>query len=109
MKAEGFWTLGVTAFFDVRVTHVNFRTDKGKQAATIFREQENEKRRKYNQRVMDVEMETFTPLLINTNEGMGADSQNFLRALGEKISRKRNESYTPTLFHGYVYNFRLPS
>ncbi|CAH3185720.1 unnamed protein product, partial [Porites lobata] len=50
MKAGGFWTTGVRAFFDVR----------GKYTATIFKEQENEKKRKYNQRVMDVAMGTFT-------------------------------------------------
>ena len=56
MNAGGFWTPGVTAFFDVRVTHVNSRSNQGKYTAMIFKEQENEKR-KYNQRVMDVEME----------------------------------------------------
>ena len=54
MKAAGFWTPGVTAFFDVRVTHVNSRSNQGKYTGTIFKEQENEKKRKYNQRVMDV-------------------------------------------------------
>ncbi|CAH3044398.1 unnamed protein product [Porites lobata] len=54
MKGRGFWTPGVTAFFDVRVTHVNSRSNQGKYTATIFREQENEKKRKYNQRVMDL-------------------------------------------------------
>ena len=93
MKAGGFWTPGVTAFFDVRVTHVNSRSNQGKSTATIFREQENEKKRKYNQRVMDVEMGTFTSLVVGTNGGMGADCQNFLRTLPEKISRKNNESY----------------
>ena len=29
MKAGGFWTPGVTAFFDVRVTHVNSRSNQG--------------------------------------------------------------------------------
>ena len=57
MKAGGFWTPGVTAFFDVRVTHVNSRSNQGKHTATIFKEQENEKKRKYNQRVMNVEMQ----------------------------------------------------
>ena len=57
MKAGGFWTPGVTAFFDVRVTHVNSWSNQGKYTATIFKEQENEKKRKYSQRVMDVEME----------------------------------------------------
>ena len=36
MKAGGFWTPGVTAFFDVRVTHVNSRSNQGKSTATIF-------------------------------------------------------------------------
>ena len=56
MKAGGFWTPGVTAFFDLRVTHVNSWSNQGEYTAMIFKEQENEKR-KYNQRVMDVEME----------------------------------------------------
>ena len=93
MKAGGFWKPGVTAFFDVRVTHVNSRSSQGKQTATIFKEQENEERRKYNQRVMDVEMGTFTPLVFGTNGGMGLDCQNFLRTLANKLSSKNNEPY----------------
>ncbi|CAH3198934.1 unnamed protein product, partial [Porites evermanni] len=94
MKAGGFWTPGVPAFFDVRVTHVNSRSNQGKYTATIFKEQENEKKRKYNQRVMDVEMGTFTPLVFGTNGGMGLDCQNFLRTLANKLSTKNNEPYT---------------
>ena len=77
MKAGGFWTPGITAFFNVRVTHINSHSSQGKSTATIFREQENEKNRKYNQRVMDVEMGTFTTLVFGTNEGIGANFQNF--------------------------------
>lgn len=91
-KAGDFWTPGVTAFFDVRVTHVNSRSNQGKSTATIFKEQENENKRKYNQRVMDVEMGTFTPLVLGTNEGMGLDCQNFLRTLANRLSNK-NEPY----------------
>ena len=93
MKAGGFWTPGVTAFFDVRVTHVNSRSNQGKHTATIFKEQENEKKRKYNQRVMDVEMGTFTSLVFGTNGGMGLDCQNFLRTLANKLSSKNKEPY----------------
>ena len=93
MKAGGVWTPGVTAFFDVPVTHVNSRSNQSKSTATIFREQGNEKKRKYNQGVMDVEMGTFTPLVLGTNGGMGADCHNFLRTLVEKISRRNNDSY----------------
>ena len=93
MKAGGFWTPGVTAFFDVRVTHINSRSNQGKHTATIFKEQENEKKRKYNQRVMDVEMGTFTPLEFGTNGGMGLSELVFLRTLANKLSSKNNEPY----------------
>ena len=62
MEVGGFWSRGVTAFFDVRVTHVNFKCNQGKATSTIFKEQEEEKKRKYQQRVLDVEMGSFTPL-----------------------------------------------
>ena len=91
MKAVGFWTPGVTAFFDVHVTHVNSQSNQGKHTFTIFKEQENEKKRKYNQRVMDVEMGTFTPVVFGTNRGMGLDCQNFLRTLANNLSSKNKE------------------
>ena len=48
MKAGGFWSRGVTAFFDVRVTHVNSKCNQGKATSSIFKEQEEEeKKRKY--------------------------------------------------------------
>ena len=55
---------------DVRVTNVNSRSNHGKYRKTMFKEQENENR-KYNQRVMDVEMGTFKPLVFGTNGGHG--------------------------------------
>ena len=70
MKAGGIWTTGVTAFFEVRVTHVTSRSNQGEHTATIFKNQENGKKSKYNQRVTDVEMRTFTPLVFGTNGGM---------------------------------------
>ena len=104
-KAGSFWTPGVTAFFDVRVTHVNSLSNQGEHTARIFKEQENEKKRKYNQRVMDVEMGTFTPWVSGTDECMGLDCHNFLKTLANKLSSK----YTPlaTLFPGYEYNSHL--
>ena len=103
MKAGGFWTPGVTAFFDVRVTHVNSRSNQGKHTATIFKEQENEKKRKYNKRVMDVEMGTFKPLVFGTNGGIGLDCQNFLRT--SQISfRLRTMNPTPALFRSFEYS-----
>ena len=96
-KAGGFWSHGVTAIFDVRVTHVNSKCNQGKETSTIFKEQEEEKKRKYQQRVLDVEMGSFTPLVFGTNGGMGADCNCFLKRLAEKLSEKNEESYHITI------------
>ena len=88
MKAGGFWTPGVTAFFDVRVTHVTSLSNQGEHTATIFKQQENEKKRKYNQRVTDVEMATFTPLVFGTD-----GAWYFFRTLESKLLNKNNEPY----------------
>ena len=96
-KAGGFWSRGVTAFFDVRVTHVNSKCNQGKETSTIFKEQEEEKKRKYQQKVLDVEMGTFTSLVFGTNSGMGADCNRFLKHLAEKLSETNEEPYHITI------------
>ena len=57
-----------------------------KTTSTISKAQEEEKKRKYQQRVLDVEMGSFTPLVFRTNGGMGADCIYFLKRLPEKLS-----------------------
>ena len=82
IKAGEFWARGVTSFFDVRVTHVNSQCYQNKATSDIFKEQENEKKRKYQQRILDVEMGTFTPLVFGTNGGVGIECEKFLKNLG---------------------------
>ena len=45
------------------------KCNQGKATSTIFMEQEEEKKRKYQQRVLDVEMRSFTPLVFGTTVG----------------------------------------
>ena len=69
VKAGGFWSRGETAFFDVRVTHVNSKTNQGKSTVAIFKEQESEKKRKYQQRVLEVEMGSLPHLFLEPTPG----------------------------------------
>ena len=64
IKASGFWQHGQTAFFDVRVTHVNSMTNTNHNTKTVFREHEQAKKREYMQRVLEIEHGTFTPLIM---------------------------------------------
>ena len=97
IKAGSFWSKGVNAFFDVRVTHVNSQSNQGLSTDKIFENQENEKKRHYNQRILDVEHGTFTPLVFGTNGGIGAEGTLFLKKLAEKLSFKTDESYASAM------------
>ena len=44
IKARGFWRRGQTAFFDIRVTHVNSRTNKDLETNIVFRTHEQAKK-----------------------------------------------------------------
>ena len=97
IKVGGFWSRGVNAFFDVRVTHVNSRSNQNKSTKKIFESHEKEKKRQYNQRVIDVEQGTFTPLVFGTNGGFGEESGRFISKLAEKLSYKMDESYASVI------------
>ena len=71
IKAGDFWTRGVTAFFDVRVTHVNSQCNQSKGTPEIFKKQENEKKRKYQQRILDVEIGTSPIQCLGQMEAWG--------------------------------------
>ena len=95
LKAGGFWSRG--EFFDVRITHINSKCNQGKATSTIFKEQEEEKKRNYQQRVLHFEMGSFTPLVFGANDGMRADCSCFLKRLDEKLSEKNEEPYHITI------------
>ena len=94
LKAGSFWSPGVTAFFDVRVTHVNSTTNKNKSTEQIFQAHENEKKRQYLKRVLNIEHGHFTPLIFGTNGGMGTDCSLFVKTLAEKLAVLKNERYS---------------
>jgi predicted secreted protein len=97
IKAKSFWQRGQTAFFDIRVTHVNSQSQKHQTTAKIFRNHEMSKKREYMQRILDVENGSFTPLVFGTNGGLGEECERFLSTLATKIAEKEDESYAQTI------------
>ena len=62
IHARGFWENQRSAFFDVRVCHPNADSYRDLELQQIYRNHENEKKRLYARRVLDIEQRTFTPL-----------------------------------------------
>ena len=67
IKAGGFWAR--------RVTQVNSKCYQNKPTSEVFKDQEDQKKQKYQRRVLDVEEGSFTPLVFGTNGGMGNQCQ----------------------------------
>ena len=59
-----------------------------KRSEKIFTKHEREKKRQYNNRIMNVEHGTFTPLVFSVNEGMAKEFLKFHKFLAEKIANK---------------------
>ncbi len=85
IKAKGFWRGGQTAFFDVRVTHVNSASNQILERKEVFKRHENEKKRSYLSRVLEIEHGSITPLVMGTNGGMGSECERFVKCLAAKL------------------------
>ena len=51
------------------------------------------KKRAYNDRVLQIERGSFTPLVFCTNGGKGRECRKFFQRLGQNIAEKRGISY----------------
>ena len=97
VHARGFWDWQGSAFFDVRVFHPNAESYKDLTIQQIYRKHEDEKKRLYANRVLEVERGTFTPLVFTTTGGMADECKRFHSRLAELISIKKGEGYSKTI------------
>ena len=93
IHARSFWERHRSAFFDVRVCHPNAVSYKDLERQQIYRIHENEKKRLYSRRVLDIEHGTFTPLVFTTTGGMGKECLMYHSRLAQLIAIKKGEQY----------------
>ena len=60
----------------------------GQKLETVFKKNETEKKTKYNQRVIDIEHGSFTPVVTSAYGGFGRESGKFITELINKLSLK---------------------
>ena len=63
----------------------------------IYKKHENEKKRQYAERVMEIEQGTFTPLVFTTTGGMADECVKYHSRLAELIANKKGESYSSAI------------
>ena len=95
--ARGFWQAGQIALFDVRVFNPIAKRFANQNLQKAYETNEKEKKRAYNERVIEIEHGSFTPLVFAATGGMGRECQKFFSRLAEIISEKRQTKSGETM------------
>ena len=99
VSAVGIWSPMERTFLDVRVVHPNAPSHQGKSIEQLYAENEMEKKCEYNQRIMQVERATFTPLVFSTSGGMARECTKFHKKIAELVAIKTKEDYSKVMNH----------
>ena len=91
------FTLVASVFFDVRVFHPNAESYKDLTIRQLYHKHEDERKRLYANRVLEVEQGTFTPLVFPTTVGMAVECKRFHSKLAELIAIKKGKEYSTTM------------
>ena len=99
VSAVGLWSAMERTFLDVRIFHPNSPSYVGTPVQQLYLQHEREKKRCYNDRILQVEKGSFSPLIFTTSGGMGPESTRYHKRLAELISVKRKEEYSHVVSH----------
>ena len=86
--ARSFWVSGQRAFFDIRIFDPNAQRYSKQTLKQCYSMNENEKKRHYNTRIMEVDQGSFTPLVFTVAGGIGGEGRAFYSRLATLLSLK---------------------
>ena len=84
ISVRRFWTKYQMVFFDVRVFDPNAMRYQGKSLQQCYMTNEVEKKRKYDQRILQVKNESFTQLVFPINGRMGKEANKCYSRIAKK-------------------------
>ena len=84
-------------YLDVRVFNPHAPTNRNTSISNCYRKHEAEKKRVYEQRILEVEHSTFTPLVFSATGGMAKQCTTFYKRLASLLADKWGHPYSSTL------------
>ena len=97
VSAVGIWSSMERTFLDIRVMHPNSPSYMDTTPDQLYSQHEREKKRMYNDRILQVEKGSFSPLIFTTTGGMGPECTKYHKRVAELLSNKRGESYADVM------------
>ena len=88
IRVQGFWTRQQKAFFDIRVTYPKADLLTRSQTYAQLERNGHEKKRQYNQHIVNVHRGVLTPLVFSTFGMVGRECSTFLKTLVGALLRK---------------------
>ena len=84
-------------FLDVQVFNPNTKRYANIELSKAYEINEKEKKKTYNERILQVEHGSFTPLVMSATGEMCRDCKKFYSSLAEIICEKRKTNYNVTI------------
>ena len=88
IRSRGFWVRGQQAFFDTRVFDSNAKRYLNSALPQCYAQNEKEKKRQYNERVLQIEHGSFPSLVFSIYGGMSRDCSTFYNRLSNLLAEK---------------------
>lgn len=109
ISAEGFWGDRFRrVFFDVRVFCPLSPTNTSRSLTACYKDNEDIKKRKYDQRICEIEHSLFSPLVFSASGGCAPIATLFIKKLSQLHSEKFQSQYSSTVnFIRCQYSFSI--
>ena len=85
------------SFLDIRVFNPFAPSNRHTNLSTCYRKHENEKKREYEQRILNVEHASFAPIVLSCTGGLGRIATSTYKRLASLLAEKWNQAYGPTM------------
>jgi hypothetical protein len=92
IRARGFWTNQQEAFFDVRIFYPNATSYLTRNISSLYQSFENQKKSVYNERILNVDRGTFTPMIFSSSGGMGLEAKKVIKKVASMLAEKEKSA-----------------